>query len=407
MKSIRLLIPNRTGLQLSAVLELPPTSPPKAYAIFAHCFTCGKNLRAERTISLALTQEGFAVLRFDFAGLGESEGEFYDTNFSTNVWDIVDCARFLTRKYEAPQLLVGHSLGGAGVLMAAAEINSVKAVATIGAPAEPAHVKRLFTAMEDRIKEEGEAPVLIGGRPFVIKRQFLENLEQTALQPTISSLRKAIMVMHSPQDLMVGIDNAKDIFVAAWHPKSFHSLDGADHLLMKKEDSLYVANMIAAWSVRYLKLNEKPPLLTDKQAVVRTGPNGYTSEVQAGKHHFLADEPASVGGDDLGPTPYDLLLAALGTCTTMTLRMYANHKGWNLREVRVHLEHSKEYPGDAGMEGEPKGKLDHIDRVLELEGDLDEKQRQRLLQIADRCPVHRTLHSPIIVKTSLVPEETS
>lgn len=405
MKSHRLQIPNRKGLNLSAVLDVPPTSPPLAYAIFAHCFTCGKNLRAERNISLALTQEGFAVLRFDFAGLGESEGEFFDTNFSTNVEDILDCARFLTQEYEAPQMLVGHSLGGAGVLVAARQIPSVKAIATIGAPADPAHVKHLFSAIEQRIMEDGEAPVMIGGRPFVIKRQFLEDLKRFSITQDLSSLKKALLIAHSPQDRIVGIDNAKDLYIAARHPKSYLSLDGADHLLTNKEDSLYVANMIAAWSVRYLQLREKPPLLTDKQAVIRTGSKGYTTEIVAGKHSFLADEPLSVGGDDLGPTPYDLLLASLGACTGMTLRMYADRKGWDLQEVRVHLEHSKEYPEDAGMRDEPKGKLDHIERVLELEGNLDEKQRKRLLEIADRCPVHRTLHSEIIVKTRLASPE--
>lgn len=401
MKSLRLTIPNRIGLQLSASLDQPPTGPPKAYAIFAHCFTCGKNLRAERNISLALTQEGFAVLRFDFAGLGESEGEFYDTNFSTNVSDIIDCANYLAEHYEAPQLLIGHSLGGAGVLLAATQLEAIKAIATIGTPAEPSHVMRLFEAMEQTIRQDGQAPVLIGGRPFVLKRQFLEDLERTQLKPSIGALKKAIMVMHSPQDRIVGIDNAKDIYIAARHPKSFLSLDGADHLLHDKEDSLYAAQMIAAWSVRYLHLKDKPPLLSDKQAVVRTGGKGYTTEIQAGKHNFLADEPTSVGGDDLGPTPYDLLLASLGACTGMTLRMYADRKGWDLQEVRVHLEHSKEYPTDAGMKEDPKGKLDHIERILELEGNLDDKQRERLLQIADRCPVHRTLHSTIIVSTTL------
>ncbi|MEM7367169.1 MAG: bifunctional alpha/beta hydrolase/OsmC family protein [Bacteroidota bacterium] len=403
MKSLRLRIPNRNGLTLSAVLEFPPTSPPLAYAMFAHCFTCGKNLRAERNISLALTQEGFAVLRFDFAGLGESEGEFFDTNFSTNVNDIVDCAAYLAREYEAPQMLVGHSLGGAGVLVAAAQLDSVKAIATIGAPADPTHVTHLFAAMEKRIMEDGEASVSIGGRPFRIKRQFLEDLKRTSITELLPSLRKALLITHSPQDRVVGIDNARDLYIAAKHPKSYLSLDGADHLLMDKEDSLYVANMIAAWSVRYLHLIEKPPLLTDKQAVIRTGAKGYTTEIVAGRHSFLADEPRSVGGDDLGPTPYDLLLASLGACTGMTLRMYADRKGWDLREVRVHLEHSKEYPADAGLGEEPKGKLDHIERVLELEGELDESQRKRLLQIADRCPVHRTLHSTIIISTTLSP----
>lgn len=401
MKSLRLTFPNRKGLELSASLDLPVGESPRAYAIFAHCFTCGKNLRGERNISLALTQAGFALLRFDFAGLGESEGEFFETNFSTNVSDLLDAAAFLAQTYEAPKLLVGHSLGGAAVLMAGPQIDSVESVATIGAPSEPAHVKHLFDTTEKMIREEGEAQVLIGGRPFVIQRHFLEDLEKTNLKEQIQKLRKPLLVMHSPQDTVVGVDNARNIYAAAWHPKSFLSLDGADHLLMKKADALYAGQMITNWVSRYIDLSEKHPLLTDKQAVVRIGAKGYTTEVRAGKHHFLADEPTSVGGDDLGPTPYDLLLASLGTCTAMTMRMYADRKKWDLREVRVHLEHNKEYPEDATEADNPKSKIDVIERVIEMEGELDEKQRARLLEIADRCPVHRTLHNEIRVKTKM------
>lgn len=401
MKSLKLNFENRNGLQLSASLDLPLREKPKAYAVFAHCFTCGKNVRGERNISLALTQEGFAVFRFDFTGLGQSEGEFYKTNFSSNVDDLEDAARFLADNYEAPQLLIGHSLGGAASLMAASKLEFVKAVTTVGAPAEPAHVAHLFQAIEDRISQEGEAQVNIGGRPFLIQKQFLEDIQQTDLGSVIKSLRKPLLVMHSPQDTVVGIDNAKKIYAQAWHPKSFISLDGADHLLLKKEDSLYAGKTIAAWAARYIDLVEKEPLLTNKQAAVRTGPIGYTTEVRTGRHSFLADEPTSVGGADLGPSPYDLLVAALGTCTSMTLRMYADRKGWDLQEVRVHLQHSKEHCQDCENADNPKSKIDTIERVLELEGDLDEKQRARLLEIADRCPVHRTLHSEIKVNTSL------
>ncbi|MDW3647726.1 MAG: alpha/beta fold hydrolase [Bacteroidia bacterium] len=401
MKSLKLSFENRNGLQLSASLDLPLGEKPKAYAVFAHCFTCGKNLRGERNISLALTQEGFAVFRFDFTGLGQSEGEFYKTNFSSNVKDLEDAASFLAKNYEAPQLIIGHSLGGAASLMAASRLDFVKAVATVGAPAEPAHVAHLFQAIEDRISQEGEAQVHIGGRPFLIQRHFLEDIQQTDLGSVIKSLRKPLLVMHSPQDTVVGIENAQKIYSQAWHPKSFVSLDGADHLLLKKEDSLYTGKTIAAWAARYIDLEEKEPLLTNKQAAVRTGPIGYTTEVRTGKHSFIADEPASVGGADLGPSPYDLLVAALGTCTSMTLRMYADRKGWDLQEVRVHLQHSKEHCQDCGDSENPKSKIDTIERVLELEGDLDEKQRARLVEIADRCPVHRTLHSEIKVNTTL------
>ncbi|MEM9987367.1 MAG: bifunctional alpha/beta hydrolase/OsmC family protein, partial [Bacteroidota bacterium] len=304
-------------------------------------------------------------------------------------------------QYQAPQLLVGHSLGGAAVLMAAAALPSIKAVATVAAPAEPEHVKHLFAAVEARIHSEGEARVEIAGRPFTIRKHFLEDLAQVRLADVIGSLKRALLILHSPQDKIVGIENAKQIYEAARHPKSFMTLDGADHLLMDKADSIYAGQVISQWATRYLDLPAEVPLVTDKQAVVRLGGQGFTSEVQVGKHRFLADEPSSVGGDDLGPSPYDLLAASLGTCTAMTLRMYANHKGWAVREIRVHLEHYKDYPQDQIEPENQKSKIDHVDRHIEIEGDLDEKQRQRLLEIADRCPVHRTLHSEVVVRTQL------
>lgn len=401
MKSLRLSFPNRRGLHLAASLDLPVGERPRAYAVFAHCFTCGMNLKAERNISLALTQEGFGVMRFDFAGLGESDGAFYDTNFSTNVSDLLDAVAYLTETYAAPQLLIGHSLGGAAVLMAAGQLPDIRAVATIGAPADPAHVLHLFDAMEGRIAEAGEAAVQIGGRPFVIRRHFLDDVKQTRLEDHIRSLGKALLVMHAPHDQIVGIDNARRIYDTARHPKSFLTLDDADHLLMRKADSYYAAQMIAAWSARYLVFDEQPPLVSDKQVAVRIGQQGFTTEVQTGSHHLLADEPAAVGGDDLGPSPYDLLLAALGACTAMTLRMYADRKGWPLHEARVHLEHRKDYPSDMGQTEDKASMIDHIDRIIELEGPLDETQRQRLLEISEKCPVHRTLHSPIVVQSRL------
>lgn len=401
MRTYKITFPNQQGLHLSAELDVPLGEKPKAFAIFAHCFTCGKNLKAERNISLSLTQAGFAILRFDFMGIGESEGEFFDTNFSTNVSDILAAASFLETAYQAPQLLIGHSLGGAAVLMAASQLESVKAIATIGAPSEPEHVKHLFAKMEHRIQEEGESQVLIAGRPFTIRRHFLEDLERVTLKDIIHNLRRSILILHSPQDTIVGIDNASDIFKAAWHPKSFMTLDGADHLLMDRDDSRYAGQVIAAWVTRYLKLTLPLKLETDKQAVIRLGGKGYTTEVQAGKHIFLADEPKSVGGDDLGPTPYDLLIASLGTCTAMTMRMYADRKGWDLQEVRVHLSHSKTHIEDqeACAEGKP-AKIDLIEREIDIEGNLDEKQLARLMEIADRCPVHRTLHNEIHVRTT-------
>jgi len=402
MRTIRTTFPNRTGLMLSASLDLPLGIHPRAYAIFAHCFTCGKNLRAERNISLALTQAGIGILRFDFAGVGESEGEFFDTNFSTNVSDILAAAEFLDKNYQGPSLLVGHSLGGAAVLLAGKFIDSVKAIATIGAPSQPAHVKHLFEAVEARIHSEGEAQILIGGKEVVIQKHFLEDLEGVDLQQEVHSLRKALLVMHSPQDQIVGIDNAKEIYIAAYHPKSFLTVDGADHLLSGKKDALYVGNMIAAWAERYVELADPDPLETDKQAVLRLGATGFTTEVRAGNHSFLADEPKKVGGADLGPTPYDLVVSGLGACTAMTMRMYADRKGWELKEVKVHLQHSNEYAVDADNVDKPQSKIDVISREIEITGDLDDKQRARLMEIADRCPVHRTLHGEIRIDTKMI-----
>jgi uncharacterized OsmC-like protein/pimeloyl-ACP methyl ester carboxylesterase len=399
MKSYRLDIPNREGKALSAVLDLPLGEQPRAYAMFAHCFTCGKSFKAERNISLGLTQYGIGVVRFDFAGVGESEGEFFDANFSTNVADLLDVAAYMAEHYQAPQLLVGHSLGGAACLMAAAEIDSVRAVATIGAPAEPAHVRHVFEAIEAQVRAEGEGRIMIAGRPFTIRRHFLEDISRISLRDRLSQLNRALLVMHSPQDQTVSIDNARQLYEAARHPKSFLTLDGANHLLTRKADSVYAGNMAGTWAARYLDLMEPEPLVTDKQAVARTTDQGFTTEIRTGKHRLLADEPASVGGDDRGPSPYDLLLASLGACTSMTLRMYAQRKKWPLQEVRVHLEHYKDHPQDAGQQGSPQGKLDHIDREIEMEGPLSPEQRARLLEIADRCPVHRTLHAEIKVTT--------
>jgi uncharacterized OsmC-like protein/esterase/lipase len=400
MKSTRIKFPNAEGQLLAARMDLPLDQQPRACAIFAHCFTCSKDLQAVKNISLALTQEGIAVFRFDFTGLGQSEGEFADTTFSSNVEDLVAAAEYMTREYDAPQLLVGHSLGGAAVLMAGLKIDSVKAVATIGAPAEPVHVSHLLESGKEELENTGESTISIGGRPFKVKIKFLEDLRQYA-KDHIGKLKKALLVMHSPQDQIVGIKNAELIYKEAMHPKSYISLDGADHLLSRKADAQYVGQVIATWAIRYLELAEPAQLETDRQVVVRTDGEGYFTEIKAGPHHLMADEPQSVGGTNLGPSPYGLLSASLGACTSMTLRMYADRKKWDLREVRVHLSHNKDYREDCENVESKKAKIDVFEREIELEGDLDEKQRQRLLEIADRCPVHRTLHGDVEVRTRL------
>ncbi len=401
MKTIRLTIPNSEGLKLSARLDYPIDTHPKAYALFAHCFTCNKNLTAIRNISRSLTSAGIAVLKFDFTGLGESEGDFADTNFSSNVEDLVTAANYLKDNYEAPSILIGHSLGGAAVLLAAKHIDSVKAIATIGAPSEPVHVAHQFHGKIDVIEKEGVSQVSLGGRPFTVKKQFLEDIRSTNLKEHIRSLKKAVLVMHAPFDRTVGVENAAAIFGAAFHPKSFISLDGADHLLTRKADSLYVGNMIASWASRYIELPEETKLSTRQQVVVQTGEKGFTSQVKMGKHTLIADEPESVGGNDFGPSPYDLLLAGLGACTTMTLRMYANRKRWDVKNITVHLDHGKRHAEDCTDCENPRAKLDHIDKTIEIEGNLDEKQRARMLDISKKCPVHRTLLSDIKINSIL------
>lgn len=392
---------NKEGLTLSAKLELPINQAPIAYAIFAHCFTCNKNLLAVKNIARSLTQEGIAVLRFDFTGLGESEGEFADSNFSSSVEDLVAAAEFLSEKYEAPKLIIGHSLGGAASIFAASVVDSIQAVATIGAPASPAHVTHLFGNEVDTIQQNDSAEVRIGGRPFRVKKQFLEDVNGQNMQAVVKSLRKPIAIFHSPQDTTVGIENAARIYEDAMHPKSFISLDGADHLLSNKKDSQYVGSVIASWLLRYIEIPEEQNLRSKKQVAVQLSDEGFTSRIMAGKHALIADEPIDVGGNDYGPSPYDLLLSSLGACTAMTIRMYTNRKEWDLEEVTVHLSHNKDHASDCESCEKDGTKIDHIYRTIELSGNLDDKQRKRILEIADKCPVHKTLHSEIKVLTEL------
>jgi putative redox protein len=400
MKQKRLKILNSEGLELSAYLRLPADGRTSALAIFAHCFTCTKNLSAVRNISQALTMQKIGVLSFDFTGLGESEGDFSDTNFSSNISDLIDVAKYLETHYQSPQLLIGHSLGGAAVIQAAAKLPAVSAVATIGAPADAPHVAQLFTHDLQEIQQSGKAEVSIGGRPFIIKKQFLDDLENNPAGAVINRLGKALLIMHSPQDAIVDIENAATIYHQARHPKSFITLDGADHLLSSKEDSIYAGEIIASWASRYLIRERAPVPPSDAQVLTSTG-TGYMTDILAREHHMLADEPVSVGGSDRGPNPYDLLLASLGACTGITLRMYANRKRWPVKEIKVHLEHEKRHALDCEDCESPSSKIDFIYKVIELEGELDQAQKDRLLEISERCPVHRTLKSKVVINSQL------
>jgi putative redox protein len=405
VRTERIKFKNDDGIELSARLENPPGKKPSAYAIFAHCFTCGKNIRAATMISRGLTMAGYGVLRFDFTGLGQSKGDFASTNFTSNLNDLESAARFLEKNYLAPSLIIGHSLGGTAVLHAGAALESVKAICTIGAPFEAEHVVHLLGDKKSEIQEKGRAEVSIGGRPFEIGKTFLDDITKHSTEELLSGMKKALLVMHSPQDSIVEIANAAKIYTAAFHPKSFVSLDGADHLLSNSEDASYAASVIGVWAKRYVKPQEIEPLETTQEVAVQLGSDGFTTEIVAGDHRFLADEPKDVGGNDSGPSPYQLLNASLGACTAMTLKMYAERKEWNLKEVIVHLSHEKRHVNDSANPEKKSSKIELFERSIELKGDLSEEQRSKLLEIANKCPVHRTLtESEVKVSTKLLDE---
>ena len=404
MRFEKLTFENDQGDRLAARLDLPVDGDPIAYALFAHCFTCSKNLKAVANISRALNRQGIAVLRFDFTGLGESEGDFADTNFSSNVDDLVAAAVFLEEEYAAPSILVGHSLGGAAVLQAARHLSSVRAVATVGAPYDPQHVEHLFGSSLDTIEQQGEATVNIGGRPFTVKQQFVDDLRSQQAKDNLANLRRALLIFHSPVDNTVDIENAALIFKAARHPKSFVSLDHADHLLSDAADSEYVGTLLAAWARKYIGTPQEARKHLDpgdNQVVARLEGAGFRTEMLANGFPLVADEPVSVGGTNTGPNPYDFLGTALAACTAMTLRIYADHKKWPLEAVEVRLSHQKIHAKDCERCEQTDGKLDVITRELILFGPLDEAQRQRITEIADRCPVHRTLESKVEIFTEL------
>lgn len=397
------------GAPLAATLELP-SGPPRGWALFAHCFTCGKDSVATSRISRALAKTGIAVLRFDFTGLGRSKGDFSATGFSSNVDDLVCAAEYLRKNHGDPSLLIGHSFGGAAVLAAAHRITGIRAVVTIAAPADTAHIVKLIGPAVDEIQHSGDAQVSLGGRTFRIRRSFLDDVGAQPQHDRIRDLGAGLLVLHSPTDEVVSIDNAREIFESARHPKSFIALEDADHLLTNRADADYAAGVIASWAARYLpphdpgldvpRTDEGVVLVTESGSV--SGSGRLTQRITAGRHELVADEPRPMG-EDAGPTPYDLLLSGLGACTSMTLRLYADRKGWPLTRVTVELKHSRLHARDCEECETASGMVDRIERTIRLDGELSDEQRARLMDIADKCPVHRTLVSEINIRTELVP----
>jgi len=398
-----------TGSQgdvLAARLELP-VGAPRAFALFAHCFTCSKDAVAASRIARGLTSSGIAVLRFDFTGLGQSDGDFANSNFSSNIGDLIRAADFLRSSYRAPSILIGHSLGGSAVLAAARQIPETAAVVTIGAPADPQHVVHLLGDDLTAIERDGEAELDLGGRPFRIQLQFLRDLEMQPQTERIANLGAALLVMHSPVDDTVSVDNARVIFEAARHPKSFVAIDGANHLLTDKDDAAYVAGIIGQWAGRYAlapaaeaHIPNDSALADGNVRVAEVAADGFAQTITAGRHELIADEPVGIGAD-AGPNPYDYLLAGLGACTSMTIRMYANRKKWPLEHVSVELSHARSHAIDCATCDETTAGLEHVDRTITLTGELDDEQRAAFLVIADKCPVHRTLHAGVVVSTRL------
>ncbi len=402
MTTERITFPGHSGDTLSARLDLPD-GPHLATALFAHCFTCSKDIPAARRIAARLASMGIAVLRFDFTGLGHSKGEFANTTFTSNVGDLHAAAAYLAGRGMAPTLMIGHSLGGAAVLRAAGDMAGIKAVVTIGAPYDPEHVTHNFSDALEDISTVGRATVDLGGRPFTIGKGFVEDVKAQMLGPVIKELKAALLVMHAPRDSVVGIENATNIFAAARHPKSFVTLDDADHLITQARDAEYAADVIAAWAGRYLHLTPPAPPIGAPEGIVRVSeadPTGLLQDVQAGPHHLLADEPLAYGGTNRGLSPYGLLAAGLGACTSMTLRMYARRKGWPLKTVSVDVSHDKVHAQDALTP--TNANIDLFRRRITVTGDLSSDQRQKLLEIADKCPVHKTLEASSRVETELV-----
>lgn len=404
--NLKLKITNRKGHRLHTQLELPLQQKPKAYAIFAHCFTCSSSLNAVRNVSRALTDFGFAVVRFDFTGLGRSEGEFAESHFGANVNDLLDVHQYIKETYRAPSLLIGHSLGGTASIVAASKLtDDIKALVTIGSPSDISHTAQHFINQVDNGDIEKHYKVNIGGRPFIINDEFIENFKNIRITDELNGLRIPYLNLHSPIDRIVGISNALELFNAARHPRSFVSLDDSDHLLTKKEDSFYVGKVIGSWVEKYFPEEESKALDSGEDQLVahlNLVEDNFTTSLSTKNHNFIADEPGSIGGNDFGPSPYHYLTASIAACTTMTLKLYAQRKKWNLQEVFVYISHSRKHSNDLMVDVEKPGYLDHISKKLKFVGDLDETQKQRLKEIASKCPVHKTVANKVIFDTEVV-----
>lgn len=399
----RLQFAGHSGAILAARLDLP-NGALRAYALFAHCFTCSKDLAAVRRIAAELAREGIAVLRFDFTGLGSSEGEFASTNFSSNVADLLSAADYLRHYHQAPSLLIGHSLGGAAVLAVAKDIPEVRAVATIGAPADVGHVLKNFGTSLEEIEKLGAAEVDLAGRKFLVRKQFVEDARAQRIKDAVASLKKPLLILHSPLDQTVGTENATEIFFAAKHPKSFVSLDQADHLLTNLEDAAFAGRIISGWLTRYLAADPQQgtePI--EHVRVMETGEGKFQNSVQAGSHRLFADEPENVGGLDSGPSPYDFLSIALGACTSITLRQYADYKKLTLGRISIDVSHAKIHFKDCEecteLERSGSGRIDHFERIISVDGEVTEELRGKIAEIADKCPVHRTLEAVAKIRT--------
>jgi putative redox protein len=373
--------PGADGRQLVGRIE-SPSGRVRGWALFAHCFTCGKDNLAAVRIARTLAAQGIGALRFDFSGIGESDGAFSETSFASNVEDIVAACNAMAEHGWPVTLLIGHSLGGAAVLAAAGQCKTVRAVVTINAPYDVAHALDQFSPDDlQAIERGGSAEVRLADRPFRVGKALIDSLRMQDQGKRIATLRRPLLILHAPTDTTVSLDHATKIYSAARHPKSFISLDKADHLLTRKEDAARAAGLIAAWADAYVEPapGKDPP--TDVEAF-ETGKGKFQLQLQTGKHQLIADEPASFGGLDSGPSPFQLLGSALASCMTMTVRLYADQKGWPVKRIRMGVGHTRE------LDQTPR---DRFDVRITFEGDLDADQRKRMVEIAGKCPVHRAL----------------